>query len=112
MTAAMTGGEPRFHHSGPYTHPSSAKRRQKAPSNRTGALGERFEHEGGGEMAVPSDAGVCRAHQLEKGALPLAHLEHAVEEEEGCPVGQTRHAVAGCAHRYPSLTLIDILRSR
>src|SRR5262245_32395482 len=35
--AAITGGDPRFHHSGPYTQPSSAKRRHAAPSKRSAA---------------------------------------------------------------------------
>src|SRR5262245_48453173 len=33
----MTGGEPRFHHSGPQTQPSSANRRQTLPSKRRAA---------------------------------------------------------------------------
>src|SRR5262249_12302151 len=37
MMPAMTGGEPRFHHSGPYTQPSSAKRRQAPLSKRSAA---------------------------------------------------------------------------
>src|SRR5262245_11360777 len=37
MMPAMTGGEARFHHSGPYTQPSSAKRRQAPLSNRSAA---------------------------------------------------------------------------
>src|SRR5437870_2721088 len=35
--AAIAGGEPRFHHSGPHTQPSSAKRRQPPLSKRSAA---------------------------------------------------------------------------
>src|SRR5687768_4532225 len=35
--AAKKGGEPRFHHSGPYTEPSRANFRQKRPSKRSAA---------------------------------------------------------------------------
>ena len=57
MIAAITGGEPRFHHSGPYTQPSSAKRRHQPLSKRTRGTEMRELHRDGAP-----DAGRYRTH--------------------------------------------------
>src|SRR5947208_2243335 len=77
---------------------AGARRAALRSQERAPALRERLDHEGGGQPPVTSDARVRRAHQLRERSRPLADLEHAVEEQEGRPVGQARDGIEGRFH--------------